>query len=223
MNNTIDTNISTEGGGGLLLYAYGEGTVNLYNNIITNNTGTGVFRYGTQVLVDNDYNDVWNNTPSNYEGLTAGSNSISSNPAFVSSDDYHLSNGPCVDAGTNCAWDYWWHVGVSDIEGNPRFIDGAEPFCITKREILTSSILVVDMGAYEYDPTGPELQCGDVNNDCVINLGDLLMLVNYVYGGGNAPCPLLVADCDMDGAVDFTDIIYLANYLFNGGPPPCGI
>jgi len=69
----------------------------LYNNIITNSVGYGV--YGQ--FEENDYNDVWNNHP-NYDNSYVGANSISVNPVYVnqSSGNYRLGlESPCIDAG----------------------------------------------------------------------------------------------------------------------------
>jgi nicotinamide riboside kinase len=62
---------------------------------------------------------------------------------------------------------------------------------------------------------------GDANGDGVIDLGDAVQILNYLFKGGPAPDPLWTGDCNCDGMVDFGDAIYLLNYLFKGGPPPC--
>ncbi len=62
---------------------------------------------------------------------------------------------------------------------------------------------------------------GDVNNDGVIDLRDLVRLSNYVANGTNGPEPFLhLGDVNNDGAVDGLDCSYLAAYYFMGGPPP---
>lgn len=61
---------------------------------------------------------------------------------------------------------------------------------------------------------------GDVNADGVIDLGDVLYLINYLYKGGPAPCSLEAADADCNGVVDLGDVLYLINYLYKGGPAP---
>jgi len=62
--------------------------------------------------------------------------------------------------------------------------------------------------------------CGDVNVDDVVDLGDVLYLISYLYKGGPAPDPLEVGDCDCDGVVDLGDVLFLINYLYKGGPAP---
>jgi hypothetical protein len=61
---------------------------------------------------------------------------------------------------------------------------------------------------------------GDVNSDGVIDIGDVVYLINYLYQSGTAPDPLLVGDTNCDSGVDVGDVVYLINYLFKGGPLP---
>ncbi len=63
---------------------------------------------------------------------------------------------------------------------------------------------------------------GDANADRVIDMGDAVYLLNYLFKGGPAPVPWLeIGDVNCDEAVDLGDAIYLLNYLFKGGPVPC--
>ena len=61
---------------------------------------------------------------------------------------------------------------------------------------------------------------GDCNGDGIIDLGDVVYLVNYLYKNGSIPEPLESGDCNCDATVDLGDVVYLINYLFKGGPPP---
>ncbi|MCK4223839.1 MAG: C10 family peptidase [candidate division Zixibacteria bacterium] len=61
---------------------------------------------------------------------------------------------------------------------------------------------------------------GDANSDEVIDLGDVVYLINYLYRNGPAPNPLWTGDANCDGIVDLGDLVYLINYLYKGGPPP---
>ncbi len=95
-NNTIANN----SGAGLWLQANSD-SLTVINNIIVNNSGVG-FEYdqiaGSPFPIA-DYNNVWENTP-NYMYLTPGAHSISEDPLFVGTDDYHLTaDSPCIDTG----------------------------------------------------------------------------------------------------------------------------
>jgi hypothetical protein len=63
--------------------------------------------------------------------------------------------------------------------------------------------------------------CGDVNRDQLLDLGDVLYLINYLYKGGSEPLPTEAGDCDRDQIVDLSDVLYLISYLYKSGPPPC--
>ena len=61
---------------------------------------------------------------------------------------------------------------------------------------------------------------GDVNGDGIIELGDVVYLINYLYRNGDPPNPMEAGDCNCDGIIELGDIVYLINYLYRGGPPP---
>ena len=61
---------------------------------------------------------------------------------------------------------------------------------------------------------------GDVNADEIINVGDIVYLVSYLYKGGPEPCPVESGDVNLDRIVNVGDVVYLVTYLYKGGPPP---
>ena len=64
--------------------------------------------------------------------------------------------------------------------------------------------------------------CGDANKDGVVDVGDVVYLINYLFKSGTAPVPILKAgDASCDGVVDVGDVVYLINYLFKNGTEPC--
>ena len=67
----------------------------------------------------------------------------------------------------------------------------------------------------------PAYMHGDANGDQVIDLGDVVYLINYLYKDGPAPEPLEAGDANCDEVVDLGDVVYLINYLYRDGPPPC--
>jgi len=70
----------------------------------------------------------------------------------------------------------------------------------------------------------PEAICGDANGDELIDVGDVVRILNYLYKSGPEPdCIPMTAcgDVNLDGIVDVADAIYILNYLYKSGPEPC--
>jgi hypothetical protein len=61
---------------------------------------------------------------------------------------------------------------------------------------------------------------GDATGDSVVDVGDVIFLINYLFKEGPESCVSEAADANGDGIVDIGDVVYLINYLFKGGPPP---
>ncbi len=62
--------------------------------------------------------------------------------------------------------------------------------------------------------------CGDLNDDGIINIADLTYLISYLYQAGPTPSPLCIGDINRDGIVNISDLTYLITYLYSGGPAP---
>jgi hypothetical protein len=76
-------------------------------------------------------------------------------------------------------------------------------------------------GLVEAFDTADSCKCGDPNDDTVVDAGDVVYLVTYLYKGGPPPvAPMERGDANNDCAVNVGDIVYLVAYLFQGGPPP---
>jgi len=63
---------------------------------------------------------------------------------------------------------------------------------------------------------------GDCNGDGIVDLGDVVCLINYLYKGYPAPNPLAACDVNGDCVVDLGDAVYLITYLYKNGPAPVG-
>ena len=64
------------------------------------------------------------------------------------------------------------------------------------------------------------VRCGDANSDDVVDVGDVVYVINYLFKSGPAPKTIQAADTNCDSIVDVGDVVYLINYLFKGGLPP---
>ncbi len=86
--------------------------------------------------------------------------------------------------------------------------DASEP---ALADTLDVSIEIVESG----------LLCGDADGGGSISIGDAVYIINYIFGGGPAPDPLVQGDADCNGVVSIGDAVYIINYIFGGGPAPC--
>ncbi len=83
---------------------------------------------------------------------------------------------------------------------------------------LGNSYIPRDNMPYCFSVRAPTL--GDVNSDGVIDVGDVIYVINYLYRNGPAPNPSTIGDVNCDGVVEVGDVVYLINYLYRGGPSP---
>ncbi len=63
-------------------------------------------------------------------------------------------------------------------------------------------------------------KCGDANGDGNVSIADAVYMIQYIFGGGPAPC-LGAGDVNCDGTVSIADVVYIINYIFGSGPAPC--
>ena len=63
--------------------------------------------------------------------------------------------------------------------------------------------------------------CGDDNGDGIVDVGDVVYEVCYLFRNGPAPAPKAAGDVNCDGIENVGDIVYKVSYLYRGGPPPC--
>lgn len=61
---------------------------------------------------------------------------------------------------------------------------------------------------------------GDVNDDAVVNIGDPVFILAFLFSQGAAPAPAEEGDANGDGGTDVADSVYLLAYLFGTGAPP---
>ncbi len=62
--------------------------------------------------------------------------------------------------------------------------------------------------------------CGDLNESGIVELGDIVYLITYLYKSGPAPGIYQAADVNCSGLVELGDVVYLISYLYKSGPEP---
>tara|TARA_B100001750_G_C15521756_1_gene612205 strand:- start:999 stop:3248 length:2250 start_codon:yes stop_codon:yes gene_type:complete len=61
---------------------------------------------------------------------------------------------------------------------------------------------------------------GDGNGDGSLELTDGIIVLNYLFTGGEAPGCMEAADADNDAQISLTDAVLILSYLFQGGNAP---
>jgi hypothetical protein len=63
---------------------------------------------------------------------------------------------------------------------------------------------------------------GDANDDGMVNVGDAVYLISYIFFGTIAPQPYALCSCDANGDCECNvgDPVTIIRYVFEGGPPP---
>ncbi len=191
LNNTISHNQGDA-------IRYFGGFWSFENNIITHNEGYGLFTLqGVAYLANNDiWGNVRGNDTLNYYGLAedliANDGNISEDPCF--GNPPHGNFHLCFDSPCINS-------------GNPS------------HPVPLNGGSCVDMGALEY--TYPDLACGDLNRDGIIDYGDINYLVGFLSGNTPSPDPFHIGDVNCDDEIDQRDLGELYRFLYHYGPAPC--
>ncbi len=116
---------------------------------------------------------------------------------FVQTIDSLLDTIEVVDGNIHYGTRYWWKIRAYDRTGQ---------YVVTP----VSSFWI-------WLP-------GDVDQNHVVDIADLIYLVDYTFAGGPPPHNLADGDINGDCSNDVADLIYLVEYVFGAGPPPqvCG-
>ena len=141
--------------------------------------------------------------------------------------DYELDLVPQkITAGASYSSDHasFWSYGFPAILGHEDYQDWNPHLHSTQDRVslFDSSYYVnfVKAAVATISILGDPFLFGDANRDGLVDLGDVVFLVNYLYRNGPAPEPGSAGDVNCDGTVDLGDVVYLTNYLFRGGTPP---
>ncbi len=71
-------------------------------------------------------------------------------------------------------------------------------------------------------PQDEDFLCGDVNEDGLVNVLDIISMVNYIMGGNPSPFNTDAANINADGGINVLDIIALVNIIMQVPGMPCG-
>jgi parallel beta-helix repeat protein len=193
----------TDMSGSLINGRNASGSIGIYASTDVSPYGVGdVFGFINTSSILNNWIGIVLNEPSSNTAKnvlvsfgTAGGlqNSIYDN------DSFNLYMEDCND-NINATFNYWGKSLISQIEDD-----------------IYHQVDVPTLGLVDF--SHPYL-LGDVNIDGVIDVGDVVYLINYLFKNGTAPYMMLLGDVNRDDNIDVSDVVFLINYLFKNGPPP---
>ncbi|HEX7400765.1 MAG TPA: SBBP repeat-containing protein [candidate division Zixibacteria bacterium] len=196
------------------------------NIYVTGKSGIGSFyyQYATVKYLPNGTQD-WVRTYIGPANLTAWSNAVvvdHKNNIYVTGYDYAsdtTSNYVTIKYSPDGT--EGWIARYSS--GIPQGGDWATAVCVDQdNSVYVTGYSVGSETDYDYTTIKYfQSLCGDVTGDDVVDVGDVVYLINYLFKNGPAPDPLQAGDVNLDAVVDVGDVVYLINYLFKSGPPPC--
>jgi hypothetical protein len=132
----------------------------------------------------------------------------------LNADDYLTVK---YDPDGNQLWTARYNGTGNDYDdANDVTTDGAGNVYVTGKS--TGSVSSYDFVTIKY--VEYEGVRGDANGDGIVESGDVVYLLNYLFRGDVPPDPMPTGDCNCDGVVGPGDVVYLINYLFRGGPAP---
>ncbi|MCK4427652.1 MAG: hypothetical protein KAW16_04115, partial [candidate division Zixibacteria bacterium] len=109
---------------------------------------------------------------------------------------------------------FWWTTEDADTLNSPYEVIFAVD---DGRDSTDTGVVEINVLAYHIPPSGTE---GDANGDSVVDVGDVIFLLNYLFMNGPPPNPPVAGDANGDCFIGVSDVIWLINYLYLEGPPP---
>ena len=114
-----------------------------------------------------------------------------------------------ISIRSSCLKDYMFCIG--EVNSSEQCCVSCEAPGVCSVDATFSQLAFCDYG----------LACGDVDGNFIVTISDAVMLVNYIFAGGQIS-QLVPANADGDCFVSISDAVYLINYIFAGGPAPSG-
>jgi len=124
---------------------------------------------------------------------------------------------PNITISRNIASDIWFNW-------NRYYLDAEDDFMIGRTKMLqvvsdlypgNSNIFQTISNAWASVGVGEALLSGDVNNDDIINIQDIIIIIGFILGSMTpTENQLFIGDINFDGIIDILDIVVIINIIF---------
>jgi len=152
-----------------------------------------------------------------YAGFTANFTAIATDPDTLDTltiTKEGMGEFPCPPRTTPNVCYFWWTTEDADTLNSPYQV----VFAVDDgRDSTDTGVVGINVLSYYIPPSGTE---GDANGDSLVDIGDVIFLLNYLFMNGPPPNPPSAGDANGDCFIGISDVIWLINYLYLEGPPP---
>jgi hypothetical protein len=100
--------------------------------------------------------------------------------------------------------------GIMHVATPPYFVLLSFPLSLMSEPAATEA-LRASLAALGYDS-----RCGEVNNNGALDIGDALMIIDYLFRGGPVP-EMWRGDINCSGDIDLADALEIINVIFRRG------
>ncbi|MGB7061456.1 MAG: dockerin type I repeat-containing protein [Candidatus Zixiibacteriota bacterium] len=139
-------------------------------------------------------------------GLVGGTTFIQDPDSIV--DRNIVLTASKIDAGTN-----------PDQEAQFTLVEVLAPGGEAQMQALVDTARAIV--AREREQAGLPAICGDCNGDFIVDVGDVVCLISYLFRDGSPPkCPSNRADINSSGVIDIGDVVYLVGFLYKAAAEP---
>ncbi|MEZ5359923.1 MAG: dockerin type I domain-containing protein [Candidatus Zixiibacteriota bacterium] len=225
-NNYIAYNQSGQTAGGITCLATGTFEYNVVADNISNGYVGGIYFDNETPKTVNNCTIYRNRSSSGYGGIYCYLGDLFMTNTIVYGNTHlgmpdQVTGEPDGTYITYCDIEDGW-VGDGNIDAYPIFCDTIHGDYHLRDDSPCAGAGAggADIGALGvacelYDP------CGDLNLNGMVDIGDCVYIVRYIFQGGPPPYDTTVGDVNCDGTCNIGDAIYLITYIFRSGPEPC--
>lgn len=173
-------------------------------------SGESIVPYGSYCIKNNQYlypQDGWGWKDEELCELAATpGNHIQDSDSVV--DRSYVFTARMINAGNN-----------PEAEASFTVVEVVDPYGLPQLQVYVDSARAIV--ERERAEGGFPVRCGDVNGDFIVNVGDVVYLISYLYKSGPAPyCPADRGDINRDGIINVGDVVYMITFLYKGGSEP---